>query len=333
MKRESFAFQLATLLAGAMILSVNGPTAAATEDDAILARVDDIVITRQEFEREVYTAARQTFYHGRPPTGDEFIEFRKSVADDMIDRRLLLREAKRRKLEPDQEKIDVRIASYEARYGETERWQSEGAEMVTVLRERFEKEGLIDALEADVRSVSAPDEDALRRYYDANPDLFTEPARNRVSLILVGVPPSASPAMWQEAREEAARIGQRLDENVPFDELARAHSSDRTAEAGGDMGYLHEGTLSPSAELAIAELAIGEISEPVQVLEGMAIFKLTEQQPSRLRSFDDVKGRAEELWLRDKGEEEWNSLVAELRSDSDVDVDTDYLASLPGSQE
>jgi parvulin-like peptidyl-prolyl isomerase len=333
MKRESFAFQLATLLAGAMILSVNGPTAAATEDDAILARVDDIVITRQEFEREVYTAARQTFYHGRPPTGDEFIEFRKSVADDMIDRRLLLREAKRRKLEPDHGRIDERIASYEARYGDTERWQSEGPEMVAALRVRFEEDSLIDVLEADVRSVARPDSAAVREYYDANPDLFTEPARNRVSLILVGVPPSASPAMWQEAREEAARIGQRLDENEPFDGLARAHSSDRTAEAGGDMGYLHEGTLSPSAELAIAELAIGEVSEPVQVLEGMAIFKLTEQQPSRLRSFDDVKGRAEELWLRDKGEEEWNLLVAELRSASDVDVDTDYLASLPGSQE
>jgi parvulin-like peptidyl-prolyl isomerase len=298
MKIESFAFQLATLLAGAMILTIIGPTAAAADDDTVLARVDDIVITRQEFEREVYTAARQTYYHGQPPTGAEFVEFRKTVAEDMIDRKLLLREAKRRKLDPDQEMIDAKIASYEARYGDTERWQSEGPTMVAALRARFEADSLIDVLEADVRSV---------------------------------VPPSASPAMWQEAREEAARIRQRLDENEPFDELARTHSSDRTAEAGGDMGYLHEGTLSPSAELAIAELAIDEVSEPVQVLEGMAIFKLTEQQPSRLRSFDDVRERAEELWLRDKGEEEWKTLVAELRSASDIAVDTDYLASLPVS--
>ena len=331
MKIESFAFQLATLLAGAMILTIIGPTAAAADDDTVLARVDDIVITRQEFEREVYTAARQTYYHGQPPTGAEFVEFRKTVAEDMIDRKLLLREAKRRKLDPDQEMIDAKIASYEARYGDTERWQSEGPKMVAALRARFEADSLIDVLEADVRSVAPPDSAVVREYYDAKPDLFTEPARNRVSLILVGVPPSASPAIWQEAREEAARIRQRLDENEPFDELARTHSSDRTAEAGGDMGYLHEGTLSPSAELAIAELAIDEVSEPVQVLEGMAIFKLTEQQPSRLRSFDDVRERAEELWLRDKGEEEWKTLVAELRSASDIAVDTDYLASLPVS--
>ena len=331
MKKESFAFQLVTSLAGALILSVTGPLTAAAEDDLVLARVDDFVITRQEFEREVYAAARQTYYHGRPPSGEEFIAFRRNVAEDMIDRKLLLREAKRRKLEPDQASINAKIAAYEARYGDTERWQSEGPKMIASLRARFEQDSLIDALEADVRTVAPPAEADVHAYYEANAGLFTEPARNRVSLILLGVPPSASVAAWKSAREEAARIRQRLDEGATFEELARMHSSDRTADAGGDMGYLHEGMLSANAEQVIAELAPGEVSEPVQVLEGMAIFKLTEQQPSSLRSFDDVKERAEELWLRDKGEQEWNILVAELRSASDVDVDSDYLASLPGS--
>lgn len=333
MKKESFAFIRLTVVAGAMILAFASPSRGATEEDGVFARVDEIVITRDEFEREVYAAARQTYYHGRPPSGEEFMEFRKSVAEEMINRQLLLREAKRRNLEADQERIDAKIAGYEARYGNTERWQSEGPKMVAMLRERFEEDGLVDALETDVRSVAPPDEATLREYYDANQDLFTEPARNRVSLILLGVEPSASAATWKAAREEAARVRQRLDEDAAFDELARMHSSDTTAEAGGDMGYLHKGMLSPNAEQAVADLEIGEISDPVQVLEGMAIFKLTEQQPSSLRSFDDVRERAEELWLRDRGEEEWKLLVAELRSASDVDVDTDYLASLPGSAE
>jgi parvulin-like peptidyl-prolyl isomerase len=249
----------------------------------------------------------------------------------MINRELLLREAKRRNLAPDHAHIDAKIAAYEARYGDTERWQSEGSKMVAALRKRFEADSLIDALEADVRSVAPPDDATLREYYDAHPDLFTEPARNRVSLILLSVAPSASAAVWKAAGEEAARIRQRLDEGAPFDELARMYSSDTTAEAGGDMGYLHEGMLSANAEQAIAGLEAGGVSDPVQVLEGMAIFKLTEQQPSRLRSFGEVRERAEELWLRDKGEKEWKMLVAELRSASNVDVDTDYLAALPGS--
>jgi parvulin-like peptidyl-prolyl isomerase len=331
MKLESIAFQAVTALAGALILTAALPTVAATEDDAAVARVDETVITRQEFEREVYRAARQTYYHGRPPSGEEFIEFRKRVAEELINRELLVQEAKRRELEPDIAGIDAKIAGYESRYGQTERWQIEGPKMVSALRARFEEDSLIEALEAEVRKVASPGEDALRAYYDANPDLFTEPARNRVSLILIGVAPSASAIDWKSAREEAARIRQRIDDGDPFDELAKSHSVDRTAQAGGDMGYLHQGMLSASAEQAIAQLAIGEVSEPVQVLEGMAIFKLTEQQRPSLRSFDDVRERAEELWLRDKGEEEWNILVSELRSASDIDVDSDYLALPPGS--
>ena len=313
----------------AAALTISAPAVNAAEEATVFARVDDVVITREEFEREVYSAARQTYYHGRPPSGEEFIEFRKDVADRLIDRQLLLMEARRRNLEPDHQSVDAKIAGYEARYAGTERWQTEGPKMIAALQSRFEEDSLLAALEAEVRSVEEPEPSELREYYDDNADLFTEPARNRVSIILLGVPPSASAAAWGEAREEARRILGRLEDGAAFEELARMHSSDATASAGGDMGYLHAGMLSTNAEQAIAALSIGEVSEPVQVLEGMAIFKLTEQQPERLRSFDDVRDRAGELWLRDKGDQDWEMLVAKLRSVSRVSVDTDYLVSLP----
>jgi parvulin-like peptidyl-prolyl isomerase len=87
--------------------------------------------------------------------------------------------------------------------------------------------------------------------------------------------------------------------------------------------------LSANAEEAIAALRVGELSEPVQVLEGIAIFRLTAQKPEMLRVFEDVRQRAEELWLRDRGEQEWQALVTALRSASDISVDTDYLLTLP----
>ncbi|HSG97386.1 MAG TPA: peptidylprolyl isomerase [Woeseiaceae bacterium] len=329
MKRESFVFAGCQLPLIAAALTISAPAVNAAEEATVFARVDDVVITREEFEREVYSAARQTYYHGRPPSGEEFIEFRKDVADRLIDRQLLLMEARRRNLEPDHQSVDAKIAGYEARYAGTERWQNEGPKMIAALQSRFEEDSLLAALEAEVRSVEEPEPSELREYYDDNADLFTEPARNRVSIILLGVPPSASAAAWGEAREEARRILGRLEDGAAFEELARMHSSDATASAGGDMGYLHAGMLSTNAEQAIAALSIGEVSEPVQVLEGMAIFKLTEQQPERLRSFDDVRDRAGELWLRDKGDQDWEMLVAKLRSVSRVSVDTDYLVSLP----
>ena len=298
----------------------------------VFATIDDgIVISRVDFEREVWNAARQTYYHGRPPGGDALIEFRKTVAEQLIDRQLLLREAKRRDLEPDRARVDGQIAVYEQRYGDTERWQREGERMMTALRERFEQESLLDRLESEVRSVDKPDTGELRAFYDENPDLFTEPAQNRVQLILLAVPPSSPPTVWAAAREEAARITARADAGTEFSELARMHSADATAEEGGDMGYLHAGMLSGNAEAAITALELGEISEPVQVLEGIALFRLTDQKPEELRPFEDVEGRAADLWLRDRGEQRWSALIAELRRESTIFVDTEYLTALPGS--
>ena len=95
MKKESFAF---TGSIAVLFLLVGAPAAIAetAAADGVFASVGDTTISREEFEREVYAAARQTYYHGKPPGAEEYIEFRKGVADKLIDRHLLLEEAERR---------------------------------------------------------------------------------------------------------------------------------------------------------------------------------------------------------------------------------------------
>lgn len=95
------------------------------------------------------------------------------------------------------------------------------------------------------------------------------------------------------------------------------------------MGYLHKGMLNAGVEQAIDALALGEISKPVTVLEGIALFKLTDRQPAVLRKFTEVRERANELWLRQRGDLNWSAFVAGLRASSDVHVDDDYLVNLP----
>lgn len=327
MKRDSFAF-IPTLVILGMI--AGGAFAQEAADEAVFAFVGDTEITRDEFEREVYVAARQTFYHGQPPGKEEYIEFRRDVADRLFDRHLLIEEAKRRAIAPDTAAIDARIAQYEASYGDTERWQSEGPAMVASLRKRFEEDSLVERLEADVRNVDEAGTATAKAFYEENPDLFTQPASNRIAVILLGVAPSAGAPGWEAAREEAARIVKKLEDGADFAELAALHSSDMSAQAGGDMGYQHEGALSPEAESVIANLEVGEVSSPVRVLEGMVIFKLLDRRPRQLQAFEDVEERAAQLWSRQAGEEQWQQLLADLRSKAEIRVDADYLVYTPG---
>lgn len=329
MKKESFAFTVCIAALSLLSAPPAGIAETAAADD-VFASVGETTISRGEFEREVYAAARQTYYHGTAPGEEEYIEFRKGVADKLIERRLLLKEAERRKIEPDDAAIDARIAQYELQYGDTERWQTEGPAMVSALRKRFEEDSLLERLEQAVRSVDTPNEAMVKAFYDDNPELFTQPASNRVAVILLGVQPSTGAPGWEAAREEAARIAERLESGVDFAELASLHSSDISASAGGDMGHQHQGALSADAEAAISKLEVGGVSAPVRVLEGIAIFKLLDRRPQRLRDFGDVEERATQLSIRQAGDERWRALVAELRANSDIWVDTDYLVNITG---
>ena len=296
-----------------------------------VATVGEDEITRDQFEREVYMAARQAYYHGAPSSESEYIEFRREVANRLVDRLLLLQEAARRGVQPDRARVDAELAGYESRYAGTERWEADGEQMMAALRGRFEQDSVLRALEADERAAPEPAEAELREYDRANPDKFTEPAQNRVSVILLAVEAAATPQVWAAAREEATRIVERLDKGADFAELARMHSSDRSADSGGDMGYLHSGMLAADVETVIGELGVGEYSQPMQVLEGMAVFKLADRKPAQLRTYDEVAPRVADLWKRDDGERRWQELLARLREAGKVTIDEEYLAALlPG---
>jgi len=150
----------------------------------------------------------------------------------------------------------------------------------------------------------------------------------RVSIILLRVDPSAPD--FDAARMKGEDLVKQLREGADFAELAKLHSGDaETVQQGGDMGYLHGGMLSPLAQESVSKLKPGEISDPVGMMEGMAIFKLADRKDAKLNSFDAVKPRARELYLIDEGERAWKLLIAKLKKSTPIEVDESRFLPLP----
>ena len=296
------------------------PPGAAVSVSPVFAKVGSIVITQQDYDIALDGAARRKFYHGKPPEGAIAV-LQREVGDTLVTNALLLREARRRALKPDNAAIQKTLEQYEQRYRNNEQYKQNRAQLVQSLTKRLQEESLLSQLEKLVRNVPPPDEKQMREYYAAHPDKFTEPEQLRLSYILLKVDPSSPTAAWEKAREEAQALVKRLRDGADFAALARARSGDISAEQGGDLGYMHRGMMSDTVQGTVDKLKPGAISDPIRVLEGVGIVRLSERKLPQLNSFEAAKVRIRELWLREQSERAWKSLIAQLRKETPVHVD------------
>ncbi len=295
-------------------------TRAVADPPAAYARVGEVVITQAEYDEAFHLAAKRTFYHGRPPQ-EKVAQLQRDVGDKLINTVLLLQEARRRGMKADIAAVQKIIDGYEDRYRASAKWQNDRAQLLPGLKKRLEEENLLSQLEARAREVAAPSSKTLRAYYAAHPEKFTEPEQWRLSLILLAVDPSSPAAKWDAARAEARKLAQQLRGGSDFAALAKLHSGDASAPKGGDMGYTHRGMLPQVAQEAIDKLKLREISDPVTVLEGVAVFRLDERKAPKLNTFASVAERAKDLWLREQSDLAWAGLIARLRGQVTITID------------
>ena len=325
-----FVAVLSTPALGELITDPANP-ARKLESTKTFASVNGQVLTWGDYAVAFSSAARNKFYHGKPPEG-EVARLQREVADKMVNRILLLDEAKRRGIKPDEAAIAKQIEQYDQRYAGNERWAQNREKMLPGLKEQLEQQSVLQQIEAKVREVKPPDDATLQAYYKAHPELFTEPKKVKASVILLSVDPSAGEAAWKAAEEEAKKIIKQVQGGADFAELARIRSSDRTAEKGGDMGWLHKGSLPAPVEGVLEKLKPGQINpDPVRVLEGVAILRLDGTAPEELKSFGEVKERVRALWLREKADDAWNSHLAQLRKKAKVEIDESQFLPLAAS--
>ncbi|MDH5324586.1 MAG: peptidylprolyl isomerase [Gammaproteobacteria bacterium] len=288
------------------------------------AVIDGEKIPIDEFLYTFRRGVREKFYHGKV-SRDKVENFKNEVADKLVTKILLVKEAKRRGLKADEKDISHRLDEIDQKFKkskdekEREAWGKDRGKTLTVIRQRMEADALTALLYEEVKKVSAISENELKAYYSSNKDKFTAPEQWDVSLILLSVDPSSSSEIWQSAIEEGQALVEKIREGANFDEMARIHSGDESAANGGNMGYLHIGMLSEPAQKVLNIMEVGQVSEPVVLLKGVAIFRLNGVRKARLNEFKKIKQSAKDLLEREKGDAAWQNLIASLRKSATVE--------------
>ena len=271
-----------------------------------------------QYIRALRKGVRERFYHGKTPEG-ELKKYRQEVAEQLVARLLFIQEAKRRGIKPDSAAVKKAVEALDAKYKDDPEWSKARKEVLKQFKEKLQGDSLAELLEKQVRIVPTPNEADLRNYYKEHKDLFTTPERVHVSLILLKVDPSSGSAVWKQASKEANDILGRIKKGADFADMARIHSSDGSAQNGGDMGFSHSGMLGDSAQKVLNFMEPGEVSSPVILLEGIALFRLEDRVKSVLNPLKSVKDRAIKLYKRDKGGQAWKELGAKLQAKTKIE--------------
>jgi peptidylprolyl isomerase len=130
----------------------------------------------------------------------------------------------------------------------------------------------------------------LQQAYEAGKAGWVTPPMYRVSQIFLGV---ADPQTLETVRKQALELSKKVQAApTEFAALASQYSQDRaSAERGGDTGLQPLQQLMPEVRGVVARLKVGAVSEPVQSAAGFHVIKLTEQQPARTATLEELRER------------------------------------------
>lgn len=265
------------------------------KESPVLATVGGEVITEADFERELHSLPEYTQKRIDTP------ELKRKQLDKMIDETLLLEEAKKRKLDQDEE-IREKV-------------------------ERYRRRLLTERLYRDVAAErSRVGDEEIEAYYQEHKDRFQQPERIRVRQILILLPANAGAEREAEARKKAEEALAKIKAGEDFAEVAKQYSEGPAASRGGDLGYFSRGRMVPDFEaIAFSLKEIGDTSGLVRTKFGFHIIELTGRQPAQELALKDVKDRIVRQLEATKRREIRQSLAEELRNRSKVEIREDYF--------
>ncbi|MCS7280192.1 MAG: peptidylprolyl isomerase [Desulfobacterota bacterium] len=253
------------------------------DDSKVVAEIDGEKITLNEFNKELDKIPTELKMLVATEMG------KRAYLERLIMKRLLLKEAKKEKIEKDKE------------------FQEKLAE----IREQL----LIDMLVKKRLEKAEIKEEEIRKYYEENKEQFKKPPEINTRHILL------------RTAEEAKQIQERLSKGEDFVELAKKYSIDPAAKTtGGEIGYHPKGTLVPEYEEEAFKLKkVGQISGIVKTRFGYHIIRLEGIKPPSYASYEEVREIIRQKLLQEKRGKMLEDYFAELKNNAKIKINEEVL--------
>ncbi|MGH9869477.1 MAG: peptidylprolyl isomerase [Candidatus Polarisedimenticolia bacterium] len=168
------------------------------------------------------------------------------------------------------------------------------------------------------RSLTVTDAEAVS-WYNEHLDRFTPERWVKASHIFIACPRDADEARVARARDHAMKILASIrGGRASFEEMAREHSEDSTADTDGSLGRIKKGYAPPEFDAVAFSMPPETVSDPVRTDMGFHIIKVGEQTGGKPSPFEEVAESCRKAVLTRKQAAAVKELTDRLRENAKI---------------
>ena len=331
MRKLAFPFLLVSML-------LTNAFAADQVVEQIIARVNNSIITRSDYERSKEQTLQDIKQSGTNLTDQQLNEELKNVLRDLIDQQLLIQKASDLGINADTDVIkqldemrkSMKLDSMEALQKAAEAQGIAWEDYKQNLKNRILTQKVI---EQEVGSKIQVQPEELQKFYEAHKQELESAESVALEEILIApktappdptnknaTPPEPTQADLDAAYQRAQEVEAELKKGGKFEELAKKYSNGPTAAEGGALGEFKRGVLAKELEDKTFTLKAGETTDIIRTKQGFVILKVLEHTPGGVPSLKDAQDRITQALYMQKMQPKLREYLTKLREDAYIDI-------------
>jgi peptidyl-prolyl cis-trans isomerase SurA len=325
--------------------------------EEIIARVNNQIVTRSEFQRSKDQLKDEVKRDASNDADKVYTDREKDVLRDLIDQQLLLEKGKDLGITGDTELIkqldkmrkDMKLESLEDLEKEATKQGYSWEDFRQNMKNQIVTQKVIGEEVGAHLSISKDEEE---KFYEEHKSEMERPESIVLSEILVApktVPPApattpdsagaAQPPADDAARQaaEAAALSaaeakaqdllKQIREGASFDDIAKKYSDGPSAADGGVLGMFKRGQLAKSIEDETFALKPGEVTKVTQTKQGFVILKVVEHQEAGIPPMKTVEPEVQNALYMQKLQPGLRAYLTKLREEAYIDIKPGYVDS------
>lgn len=298
-----------------MVGTIGIPTRARGADDAIIAVVNDEVITFKDLQDYIRQTYASMAAQGVPEdqVKEMMAELQTNGLKQLIEDKLILSRANAIGIEVRDKLVDQRVEEIKAKYSSEQVFLDalvKNGANVTELRDKILDQLKIKfVIDHEVKSKVFVNPQEVTEFYEQNKDSFQKSRRVNLDSIYITFIDDK-----EAARARANEAMALIKEGKDFEEVAKQYSD------SSSIGVVEEGQFLPDIEKVVFSLTQGQASEPIETDKGIFIFKLKGETPAQVAEFKEVKDQVYNLLYRKKFQERFGQWLGKLHQKAYVEI-------------